>query len=102
MTTICLFQGSLILANTPGWMKYSSAAVIALSGVFFIQGYIRRMVLRSDAVCLRSLLGQKKIAWREVRKIGIYAPDGVGTSEYLYITRHEREPLGKWENGRRR
>lgn len=38
------------------------------------------------------------IPWSRVRRVDAYVPGGgLGATRYIYITTHNRPPLGKWE-----
>lgn len=79
-------------------MKLSSALVIALSLGSFVRGYWRRLSIRSEGVTFRLLFGKVEIPWEDVKAVGVYSPGGgKGGSEYVYISRRERQPGGTWE-----
>lgn len=80
------------------WMRWSAAAVLALTAFGFLKGYVRKLVLTDQSARMVRLFSNIEIPWSRIRRVGIYVPGGgVGTTEYVYLTTHEDPPAGKWE-----
>lgn len=98
MLPVCGLMVFLLVTNTEGWMKGSAAAVLALTLVGFVRGYVRRLVLTGKGARLIRCCGTIDIPWERVARVGVYIPGGgVGATEYAYITTRDAEPLGKWD-----
>jgi len=99
MVPICALELFLFLTDSPGWMRCSAAGVLVLSGIAVVRGYGRRLVLGDHGARLTGVGGRIEIAWSRVRRVGVYAPGGVGSTEFAYITTRGRPPSGKWDVG---
>ncbi|MBI5764589.1 MAG: hypothetical protein HZA51_13820 [Planctomycetes bacterium] len=100
MLPICGLQVFLIFLRCPLWMHLSSGVVLLISLYGLIRGYVRRLVITPEGASLRGLFSHINIAWKDVRRVGVYVPGGgVGTTEYFYITTRNHEPAGKWDIG---
>lgn len=98
MLPICALEVFLILSGSPAWMQWSAGGVIAVSIYGAAIGYGRRLVLRPDAAVFRRLFSSAVMEWSAVRRVGVYQPGGgVGQTQYIYLTTHDRPPEGKWE-----
>ncbi|MFQ5424905.1 MAG: hypothetical protein ACE5F9_13120 [Phycisphaerae bacterium] len=99
MVPICALEMFLFLTDSPGWMRWSAAGVLVLSGLAVVRGYGRRLVLSDRGVSLAGVGRRIEIAWSRVRRVGVYAPGGIGSTEFAYITTRETPPAGKWDVG---
>ena len=98
MLPICALQVFLIAQNAPAWMKWSGGAVVLMSLIGFVRGYVRRLILDSNGATLRRLTGSIYLPWKIVRAIGVYLPGGgVGATQYFYITARETAPVAAWD-----
>lgn len=98
MAPICALQVFLILADTPTWIRVSSAGVILMTLFAYARGYVRRLVLMPEGVMLRSLFSSRHIPWHRVSDVGVYVPGGgLGATPYLFITTRSAPPAGKWD-----
>lgn len=89
-----------VVAASPhrDWIRLSAGVVIALSGYSFLRGYVRRLRIDAEGATFITLGSRQTIAWRDVRRIDCYVPSGgINGPKYVYVTSHERAPLGKWE-----
>lgn len=102
MAPICGLQVFLVFTPTPGWLRVSASAVIALTAIGYVRGYFRRLILTPEGATLHTLFSRRFIAWRDVRRAGRYVPGGgLGATPYFYITMNDRQPEGRWENDER-
>lgn len=98
MAPICLLEGFLFFTDTPNWIRATAGAVVLFSILGFIRGYGRRLVLCDEGAEWRTVLGSQIIRWADVRSVGTYIPGGgLGATEYVYITRRDAPPEGKWQ-----
>jgi hypothetical protein len=89
----------LTVASTPVWMKVTSALVISISLINLVRGYYRRLVFDECGAVFISLFGRVTIPWDCAKTVGVYSPyGGRGGVEYAFVTRHDRQPKGVWEN----
>ena len=88
----------VLLSRSEDWQKWSAGLVQSLSLYALYRGYVIRLVISDSNVRLRRLFGTIKIAWTDITSIGEYIPGGgLGATEYVYITKHDRPPAGKWD-----
>jgi hypothetical protein len=98
MAPICALEAFLLVTNCPNWMRVSAGAVVMLTVLGFVRGYVRRLVIEEVGVRFKRLGGDLFIAWADVRRVGVYVPGGgVGATEYVYVTTRELPPQGKWD-----
>ncbi|MCK6484848.1 MAG: hypothetical protein HUU22_04490 [Phycisphaerae bacterium] len=80
------------------WIRLTACAVIALSGYSFLRGYVRRLRIDEQGVSFVTLGSRHTMAWRDVRRIDCYVPNGgVNGPKYVFVTSQDRPPRGKWE-----
>ena len=98
MLPICGLEVFLIISRSPAWMQWSAGGVIAISAYGAAIGYGRRLILREEGAVFRLLFSTTRMEWSVVRRVGVYQPGGgVGQTQYVYLTKHDRPPEGKWE-----
>ena len=98
MVPVCALEVFLLLTKSPAWMRWSAGAVVVISVVGLVRGYGRRLILSERGTRLAGLFGGIEIAWSEVRGVGVYVPGGgLGATQYVYITRRDEPPQGKWD-----
>lgn len=88
----------LLLSRSESWQKWSAGLLHALSLYALYRGYLVRLYITPTGIRLRRLTGSIELAWADIKQIGEYIPGGgLGATEYIYITKHDRLPGGKWE-----
>jgi len=98
MLPICALMGFLITVPQITWIRVAASAVIGVTFYGMLRGYVRRVVATPGAIEFRTLGSVWRIPWDEVRRIDEYIPSGgVNGPKYVYITRHDRAPHGRWE-----
>ncbi len=91
----------IIVADTPSWMTWSAGVVLAITLLTLYQGYVRRLILSDGGARFVSAWRAVEIDWSEVRGVGAYIPGGgLGATQYVYITKRESPPTGKWDRDR--
>ncbi len=88
----------VLLSRSEDWQKWSAGLVHALSLYALYRGYLVRLAITETGVCLRRLFGSIELKWNEINQLGEYIPGGgLGATEYVYITKHDHPPAGKWD-----
>ena len=88
----------VLLSRSEEWQKWSAGLVHALSLYALYRGYVVRLVITNTGVRLRRLFGSIELKWNDVKQIGEYIPGGgLGATEYVYITKRDQPPAGKWD-----
>lgn len=89
----------IVVVDTPSWMTWSAGVVLAITLLALYQGYARRLILSDNGARFVSAWRAVEIDWPEVRGVGAYIPGGgLGATEYIYITKRESAPAGKWDH----
>lgn len=99
MTPINGLMAFLIAVGTPPWMKITSACVILFTLLTLLRGYLRRLTVDGEGLTLKGPIHRGiSIPWESVRGLGVYVPGGgVGGTPYLFATRRDSAPAGKWD-----
>lgn len=88
----------VLLSRSEEWQKWSAGLVHALSLYALYRGYLVRLNITNTGVRLRRLFGSIELKWKDVKQIGEYIPGGgLGATEYVYITKRDQPPAGKWD-----
>jgi hypothetical protein len=100
MAPICGMMAVIVVGDTPSWMTWSAGVVVAITFLTLYQGYARRLILSERGARFVGGWRTVEIEWSEVRGAGVYVPGGgLGAVEYVYITKRESPPAGKWDRG---
>ncbi len=88
----------VLLWRSEEWQKWSAGLVHALSLYALYRGYVVRLIITNTGVRLRRLFGSIELKWNDVKQVGEYIPGGgLGATEYVYITKRDQPPAGKWD-----
>jgi len=88
----------IVVGDTPSWMTWSAGVVLGITVLALWQGYARRLILSVRGARFVSGWRTVEIDWSEVRGVGSYIPGGgLGATEYVYITKRDSPPAGKWD-----
>jgi hypothetical protein len=97
MAPICALQLFLLVNDSPVWIRWSAGAVVTLSIVGFLRGYLRRLVIDQIGATWITPVGRNQIPWQRVKRVAIYLPGGgLGATRYVYISTQDAEPPGRW------
>lgn len=98
MAPIGSMMAIIVIVATPSWMTWSAGVVLAITLLTLYQGYVRRLILSDSGARFVGVGRAVEIDWAEVRGVGSYIPGGgLGATEYVYITKREPPPAGKWD-----
>jgi hypothetical protein len=95
---ICALMLPLAIFATRGWMRGSAVVVLACSLYAGLRGYVCRLVVDDDGVTWRGILRTIRLRWGEIKRIDCYVPGPSGAG-YVYLTRRDHPPAGRWDVG---